>query len=239
MMSQEVSIEQVEGTVWITLDRQAKANAMTVDMSRQVTEAILKANEDEVVSSIVLTAAGEKLFSAGVDIREKSPDGDEAAQRARRSASTAALQDAVLDSGKPVVVALNGAAIGGGAMLALLADGCVAVNEASLSLPEIDIGIATFSGANIVQALGGRALAADLILSGRRMPAAEAVLRGLVAQSVPRAELRQAAAELAQRLGGKPRGPLGEIKRWINRPLKAAIAEAREEHARHRAPNKH
>ncbi|CAM4135463.1 3-hydroxypropionyl-coenzyme A dehydratase [Bordetella tumbae] len=238
-MSEEVTIEQSEGIAWITLDRPAKANAMTVDMSRCVTEAIVRANDDERVKAIVLTAAGEKIFSAGVDVRETAPDGDEAAQRARRSASTAALQDAVMDSGKPVVVALNGAAIGGGAMLAMLADSCVAVQEATLSLPEIDIGIASFSGANIVQTLGGRAVTADLILTGRRMPAAEAAARGLIQGVVPRAELRQAAASAAARLGDKPADAFKDIKRWINGPLKAAMAEAREEHARHRSPKKH
>lgn len=238
-MSQDVKIEQTDGITWITLDRPAKANAMTVDMSRCVTASIQQANDDEAIKAIVLTATGEKIFSAGVDVRETAPDGDEAAQRERRSASTAALQDAVLDSGKPVIVALNGAAIGGGAMLAMLADACVAVSEASLSLPEIDIGIATFSGANIMQTLGGRALAADLVLSGRRMPAAEAAARGLIASVAPRAELRQVAADTAGRLGDKPAQAFRDIKHWVNRPLKAAMAEARDAHARHRSEKKH
>lgn len=238
-MSQDVKIEQTDGITWITLDRPGKANAMTVDMSRCVTASIQQANDDEAIKAIVLTATGEKIFSAGVDVRETAPDGDEAAQRERRSASTAALQDAVLDSGKPVIVALNGAAIGGGAMLAMLADACVAVSEASLSLPEIDIGIATFSGANIMQTLGGRALAADLVLSGRRMPAAEAAARGLIASVAPRAELRQVAADTAGRLGDKPAQAFRDIKHWVNRPLKAAMAEARDAHARHRSEKKH
>jgi len=231
----DILVEREQDIVWIRLNRPAKANAMTVAMSQQARDAVVDANRDDAVKAIVLTAVGEKMFSAGVDIREASPDGDAAAQRARRSASSAALQDALLDSRKPVVVALNGAAIGGGAMLALLADACIAVPSASLALPEIDLGIATFLGASIVQTLGGRALAADLILRARRMGAEEAHARGLIAQLAEPAVLRQHAAALAQALGAKPASVYADIKAWINRPLKAALVEARARHAQQRA----
>lgn len=238
-MIEEVIYECDDGVAWITLNRPAKANAMTVAMSRETLALIRKADEDDGVKAIVLTATGEKIFSAGVDVREIAPDGDEAAQRERRSLASAAVQDAIVDSRKPVVAALNGAAIGGGAMLALLADARVAVTSASLSLPEIDIGIATFSGANIVQAIGGRALAVDLILSGRRLPAQEAREKGLINAVVEASALRLAATTLAQQLGAKPAGTFGAIKDWLNRDVKAAMAEAREAHARHRAPATH
>jgi enoyl-CoA hydratase/carnithine racemase len=154
--------------------------------------------------------------------------------RERRSAALAALQDAVLDTPKPVVAVLSGIASGGGAMLALLADACVAVDTAQLSIPEIDLGIATFSGANILEVIGGRALALDLVQSGRRMPAAEALTRGLITAVVARDELYARASAMAERLAAKDARAFAENKRWINRALKAALAEAREEHARHR-----
>ncbi|ALM84239.1 enoyl-CoA hydratase/isomerase family protein [Bordetella sp. N] len=234
-MTEEVNFDCADGIAWITLNRPAKANAMTVAMSRLATDYIAKANAQADVKAIVLGASGEKIFSAGVDVREAAPDGNESSQRERRSLASAALQDAILDSRKPVIAALNGAAIGGGAMLALLADARVAVPSASLSLPEIDIGIATFSGANIVQAIAGRLLAVDLILSGRRMSAEEAQDKGIINTVVEASGLRGAAADLAKQLGDKSSGTFGDIKRWLNRPLKAAIAEAREEHARHRS----
>src|SRR6185503_7404547 len=106
-----------------------------------------------------LTGAGERVFCAGVDVCEQPADGDMARQRERRSVALAALQDAMMDTPKPVIVVLNGMASGGGAMLALLADACVAVDTAQLSLPEIDLGIASFSGASILEVIGGRALA--------------------------------------------------------------------------------
>ncbi|MFM0487673.1 enoyl-CoA hydratase/isomerase family protein [Paraburkholderia graminis] len=230
-----VIVDRRDDVLWITVNRPEKANAMTVAMVEQISEAIVAGGEDPAIRAVLLTGAGERLFTAGVDIREKPQDGDVARQRERRSRALAALQDAVIDAPKPVVVVLNGAAIGGGAMLALLADACVAVDTAELALPEIDLGIATYSGANILATIGGRALALDLIQTGRRMPASEAMSRGLLQSVSSRDGLKSAAISVAANLGGKDVAAFADNKRWINRALKTSLAEAREEHARHRA----
>ena len=232
---QKLSIEREGSNVWITIDRSEKANALTVDLMERITAAIVGAGRDDNVHAVLLTGAGERVFCAGVDVREQPADGDMARQRERRSVALAALQDAVMDTPKPVITVLNGMASGGGAMLALLADACVAVDTAQLSLPEIDLGIASFSGASILEVIGGRALALDLIQSGRRMPAGEGATRGLIAAVASRDELRATARSLAERLGAKKPYALADNKRWINCSLKRALAEAREEHARHRA----
>jgi len=86
-----------------------------------------------------------------------------------------------------------------------------------------------------VAAVGGAAVARDLVQTGRRMAASEAVVKGLLARAVPRAQLLQAAAELADTLGGKKPAVFADNKRWINRSTKQALAQARDEHARHRA----
>lgn len=223
------------GLMWLTLNRADKANAMTVAMVEGLTTHIVQAGTDPAVQAILLTGAGERVFCAGVDVREQPADGDMARQRERRSHALAALQDAVLDTPKPVLVVLNGMASGGGAMIALLADACVAVDTAEVALAEIDIGIATFSGASIVEAVCGLAHARDLVQSGRRMPAPEARHIGLVRAVAPRAELVSAATALATLLGSKKPTVFADNKRWINRRVKAALAEARQEHARHRA----
>lgn len=219
----------------LTLNRADKANAMTVAMVEALTAQITQAANDADISAIVLTANGERVFCAGVDVREKPADGDPAAQRERRSHALAALQDAVLDVPKPVIVSLNGAATGAGAMIALMADACVAVESASIGLPEIDIGIASFSGANILTVIGGRALAMDLIQNGRKMPAGEALTRGLVRAAVGRVDLQGATQTAADGLAAKDAQAFADNKHWINRGLKAALTEARAEHARHRA----
>ena len=89
--------------------------------------------------------------------------------------------------------------------------------------------------ANILTIIGGRALALDLIQNGRKMPAGEALVRGLVRAVVPRSELETAGAAAAEVLGSKDAHAFADNKQWINRGLKAALAEARAEHARHRA----
>lgn len=229
-----VVTERKGAQLWITLNRPDKANAMTVSMVERATAALAEAAADDAVQAVVLTGAGERVFCAGVDVREQPADGDMTRQRERRSLGLAALQDAVMDTPKPVIAVLNGTAGGAGAMIALMADACVACDTAAVSMPEIDIGIASFSGASILEAIGGRALALDLIQSGRRMPAREAQARGLVRNVVARAELEQAGAALAEELGAKKAQAFADGKRWINRKLKAALAEARAEHARHR-----
>jgi len=227
--------EMHDANMWVIFNRPSKANAMTVSMMERATAAIVQAGRDPEIKAIVLTGAGERVFTAGVDIREKPEDGNQAGQRERRSHALAALQDAVLDTPKPIVAALNGSAVGGGAMLALLADACVAVESAAISLPEIDIGIASFSGSNILAVAGGRALALDLIQSGRPLDVADARARGLVRAVVARSELPSAADALARSLSAKDAHAFADNKRWINRAMQAAIAEARAEHARHRA----
>lgn len=237
-MDDRLLIEQHGPFRWLTFNRPDKANALTVDMLERTAAALSAAADDPTVQAVLLRGTGARFFSAGVDVREQPPEGGNAAvHRERRSTAHAALQDAVIDMPKPVVAVLNGLAIGGGAMWALLADACVAGEGAQLSLPEIDLGIATFSGANILEAIGGRALALDLIQSGRRMSALEAQGRGLVRQVVTGTgtELESAAQALAKSLGDKDARAFADNKRWINRSLKAALAEAREQHARHRA----
>ena len=224
----------VAGQLWLTLNRPQKANAMTVEMMQKSTAAILDAQTNDALKSIVLTAAGEKIFCAGVDIHEKPEGLDATQQRSRRSHALAALQDAILDSAKPLVVVLNGAAIGAGAMMALMADACVSVHTASISLPEIDIGIASFSGIDILTHVGGRALALDLIQSGRKMPIQEASIKGLVHALASREDLVRVASSMADLLGNKDPKAFAQNKRWINASLKASLDKARQEHARHR-----
>jgi len=227
-------VQQHKGNVlWLTLNRAAKANALTVTMSEQLAVAVGAAAGDRRTAAIVITGTGPKIFCAGVDLREPPPDGDMCGQRVRRSTATARLQDRMIESPVPVIVALNGLAVGAGAMMALMADACVAADHAALSLPEIDIGIPSFSGASILEARAGAALARDLIQTGRRLSATEAQARGLL-RAVATTTLPEAAQALAEQLGDKNAETFAEVKRWLNRGLKAAIQEARDEHSAHR-----
>jgi enoyl-CoA hydratase/carnithine racemase len=229
-----LEIERHDTCIVIRLNRPDKANALSVGLMEDATRALGAAAADAAVRSIVLTGAGERVFSAGADVREQPADGDVAAHRRRRSGALAALTDALIDNPKPVIAALNGVASGGGAMLAFLADARIAAENAALSLPEIDLGMSTFTGAAIAEVIGGLALAVDLVQTGRRMPAREALARGLVSAVVPRADLESRALELAGMLGKKDPGAFAANKRWLNRNLRAALAGARLAHEEHR-----
>jgi enoyl-CoA hydratase/carnithine racemase len=227
-------VERRDGYLWLTLNRADKANALAVGMMEGAAAALKDAVTDDTVRAVILTGAGHRAFCAGADVREQPGDGDMAAHRKRRSAGLAAFLDAIMDTPKPVVAVLNGIASGGGAMLALLSDARVAVDSAAISLPEINLGMATYTGAAIAMQVGGHVLATDLVQSGRRMPAAEALNRGLVSCVVPREELEAAAVRVAASLAEKDAKAFAANKLWLNRPMKAALAEARAEHERHR-----
>ena len=233
-VNDHLRLEQREGVLWITLDRADKANALAVGMMESAAAALKNAATNDAVRAVVLTGAGTRAFCAGADVREQPADGDMAVHRKRRSAGLAAFVDAIMDTPKPVVAAVNGIASGGGAMLALLCDARVAVDTAAIALPEIDLGMSTFIGASIAMEVGGHALATDLVQSGRRMPAPEALARGLLSAVVPRDSLDAAATEAAGRLAGKDAKAFAANKAWLNRRMKAALTEARAEHERHR-----
>lgn len=227
-------VEPRAAHLWISLNRAEKANALTVSMMEGAAAALAKAAADDSLRAVLLTGAGARVFSGGVDVREQPADGDMAAHRKRRGSALFALLNALVDCPKPVIAVLNGVASGGGAMLALVADARVAVDTAGLSLPEINLGMPTFSGASIALEIGGLALAADLVQSGRQMPAGEALARGLVSAVVPRAELEAEATRIAGTFAGKDPNAFAANKRWLNRGLKAALAQARVANEEHR-----
>lgn len=227
-------IERREGYLWLTLNRADKANALAVGMTVGAAAALREAAGDDTVRAVILTGAGHRAFCAGVDVREQPADGDMATHRKRRSAGLAAFLEAIMDTPKPVIVVLNGIASGGGAMLALLSDARVAVDTAAISLPEINLGMATYTGIAIAMEVGGHALATDLVQSGRRMPAAEALTRGLLSIVVTRDGLDAATLRIAGELADKDAKAFAANKLWLNRRMKAALAEARAEHERHR-----
>ena len=230
---EHLSIDKRESLLWLRFDRAEKANALTAGMMEGAARALHDAASDASVRAVLIMGAGEKVFCAGVDVREKPADGDMDAHRKRRSAALSALLNGVLDTPKPVIAVLNGIASGGGAMLALVADARVAVDSAELSIPEINLGMPTFPGAAIATQIGGLALATDLVQTGRRMAAAEALARGLLTSVVPRAELEQEAMRVAALFVQKDAAAFAANKQWLNRGIKAALVDARvagEEH---------
>ena len=163
----------------LTLDRPERMNALSRELIRAIGDAARAAASDDDVRAIVLTGAGDKAFCAGADLKERqgfTKDDVRAQLRLYRSEL-----GAIDRSPKPVVAAINGVALGGGLELALMCDLRVAVPMAELALPET--GLAIIPGAGGTQKLArvvGEARAKELILTGRRLSAGEALGWGLV-----------------------------------------------------------
>jgi enoyl-CoA hydratase/carnithine racemase len=143
---------------------------------------------------------------------------------------------AVLDCPKPLLAVIRGKAVGGGAMLALLADEVLMEQGASLSMPELGFGLPSPIGAAIIAARGGRAMAHALVQAGETIGAEAALAGGLACSVRPDAELDDWALARAARLGAAPAAAFAANKAWMNAALREALQRA-EAHARdaHRA----
>ena len=183
----------------VTLNRPAVLNALSVRTLEDLDRVIAGLGASADVSAVVITGAGEKAFAAGADIQELA--GLDAAAASAYSARGQAVLDRIDRLGKPVVAAINGYALGGGCELALACTLRVAADHAKLGFPEIGLGaIPGFGGTQRLPRLVGRGRALELVLTGRRVEAAEALAIGLVHKVVPRAALLDEAIGLAEQL---------------------------------------
>lgn len=226
-----VSFERRGDIAWLCIDRADKANAMTADMMAQMTAYVAAGVSDAGIRALVLTGTGARAFSGGVDVRTVS---ELPADQARRLRSERFFELVIALAGfpKPMITRMNGVASGGGAMIALLADRVVAVENAAISLPEIDLGGPTMPGLAILTHLAGAGVASDLVQSGRRMPAAEALTRGLITEVVAAPELDARTEAAALLLGSKPANAFTLNKQWLRKPLLEALHAAEAAHSR-------
>jgi len=179
----------------ITLDR-PKANAIDVPTSRALYAAFDRLRSDDGLRVAVLTGAGERFFSAGWDL--KAAAGGEGIEADHGPGGFAGLTE-LFDLGKPVIAAVNGLALGGGFELVLAADLVVAAEHAEFALTEVTLGLVPDAGGLLRLASRlPRPIAAEWLLTGRRIGAEEAARWGLVNRVVPLAGLRPAALELAR-----------------------------------------
>ena len=192
-----VRVDRRQGIWEITLDR-PKANAIDHATSRLLSAAFIEFRDDPTARVAIMTAAGDKFFSAGWDLKAAA-SGDSLDYGAGGFAGLTEL----FDLHKPVIVAVNGMAAGGGFELTLAADLVVAADHAEFFLPEVRIGIVPDSGGILrLPKRLPRAIALELLLTGRRMAAAEAARYGLVNKVVPKSELMARARELANGIVG-------------------------------------
>lgn len=202
MPSSELQEEDRGPARWLILNRPAQRNSLTAGLVLLLREALTRADQDPAVRAICLTGAGEKAFCAGADLSfAPASDGLLAAHEARRA--YAALLAEFTRLGKPVVACVNGAVMAGGLGLLASCDLAVAVEDASFGAPEVDVGLFPYMALAPLSRCIGRRAALELVLTARRLDAAEAKSIGLVNRTVPRAELALRTQELLETLAAK------------------------------------
>ena len=202
-MGENVRVERRGAVLEIMLDR-PKVNAIDHATSRQLGLAFAQLRDDPDLRVAVLTGAGERVFSAGWDLKALESGEQQLdnwwESEAEVPGGFAGITE-MWDLNKPVIAALNGLAIGGGFEIALACDLVIAAEHVEFALPEMPLGIIPDAGA--IQRLPRRIpynVAMEMLLLGRRMPAEEAYRHGLVNLVVPAEDLMATARDWAERL---------------------------------------
>jgi enoyl-CoA hydratase/carnithine racemase len=225
----ELLIEDRGGVRVLTMNRPDKRNALNMALSEALLAGLRAAEADDSVRSIVLTGAG-AAFCAGADLTEfRDLTPDNAALVERRSELTMNLHRIFSRLSKPVVSAINGAAMGGGAGLALAGDVAVMASTAKLGYPEVRHGIvAAVVMANLVRNVGRKA-AFELVATGEPVDAAQACALGLINRVTAPDRLMEEAIALAQKLAAVDRPAMAATKQLFYRVLDLPFDEALEE----------
>ncbi len=206
-----------DDVVVLTVDRQEKLNALDQQVVEEIGQALLEI-EAEAPRDIVVTGAGERSFIAGADIRAMSAMDP---MEAKRFSEIGHAAMALLDrSPVPTIAAINGFALGGGCEVAIACDIRIAAENAVLGLPEVGLGILPgMGGTQRLPRLLGPALAKELIFTGRRLNAQEALAMGLVNRVVGQGEALSAAKEMAAEISANAPLAVRHAKAAANRSL--------------------
>ena len=223
----EIVTERSEGVLRVVLNRPTKRNAMTSSMYVTLANIFTEAAKDEQTRVVLWRGAGDS-FCAGNDIEDflKNPPGP-------GESPQALLMNALVDFDKPIVAAVQGAAIGGGTTMLTHCDFVYAGESAKFRMPFIDLAVLPEFGSTCsVPAMIGHIRAAELILLGAPFDAKRAVELGFANQVVPDESLVATATETARKLAAKPTRAVQASKRLLKSPfrdwVKAAIKRENE-----------
>jgi enoyl-CoA hydratase/carnithine racemase len=194
-------VTEISGAICeVVLDRPEAMNALSTRMAMALTAACAEIAADRQVRAVVVAAAGERAFCVGADLKERAAMSD-AELIAQRPVFRAAF-GAVLGLPQPVIAAVQGYALGGGCELALSCDLIVADETAVFGLPETTVGLVPGGGGTqLALRRLGQGRAADLVLTGRQIDAAEAERIGLADRLVTAGAAGECALSLALRIG--------------------------------------
>jgi enoyl-CoA hydratase/carnithine racemase len=198
----DLLVEQRGRARWLILDRPAQRNSLTPALIAALRDALAAADADGSAHVVCVSGSGEKAFCSGADLGSLPADAGALAAHESRRGYAALLAD-LSRLGKPVVACVNGSALAGGLGLLAACDLAVAADDAQFGTPEIDVGLFPYMALAPLSRVIGRRAALDLVLTGRRIDAAEAVRIGLLNAAVPRSSLAASAEGLCEKLAAK------------------------------------
>jgi enoyl-CoA hydratase len=224
MSYEAIRVEAADGVMTVTLNRPDVHNAMNNAMRRELTEVFAGLRADDATRVVLVTGAGERAFSAGADIREfVKPLVPVEFREERRRVDFRQEMDRCP---QPIVAAIRGHCFGGGLELALACDIRIAAEDAQLGLTEVNLAIIPGGGGTQrLPRVVGRGKALEMILTGARVPAAEALRIGLVERVVPVAELMPTTLALARAMADKAPIALRYAKEAVVSGLQMSLAD--------------
>ena len=224
MTYETILVDRQDHVVTITLNRPAVLNAQNNPMRRELFGVFADLRQDEDVRAIVVTGAGERAFSAGADIKEFLEP--RVPTRLREQRKRLDYRGEMDRCPQPIIAAIRGFALGGGLELALACDIRIAAEDAQLGLTEVNLAIIPGGGGTQrLPRVVGRGKALEMILTGVRVPADEALRIGLVERVVPVAELMPAALALARTMADKAPIALRYAKEAVVSGLAMSLAD--------------
>lgn len=200
LATDEILVSLDGAVLTVTLNRPAKLNAVTQEMSDSLVAVATWANESDAVRAVVLTGAGPRAFCAGSDIRQLDKYATPWSFRNRED-----YCDALRALRKPIIAAINGYALGGGLETAMICDIRLAADTASFAAPEVKLGWIGGGGMSTFLAhSAGASNAALMLMTGDTIDALKALAWGLITEVVPAAALVARAQEIAATIATRP-----------------------------------
>lgn len=215
MAHETLLTEQADGVLVVTLNRPAAGNSLSTRMAEELLDLWHGLAEPGEVRAVVLTAAGDKIFCAGADLKER--DGMTDDQWVAQHRLFEAMRDALVALPVPVICAVNGAAYGGGCEIALNCDFIYAASTAKFALPEVKLGIMPGLGGapNLARAAGERR-AREVLLTGDPFTAQEGAAWGVINRVCARESLVAEAIATARKIAANAPLSVRSIRRTLS-----------------------
>lgn len=218
------------GIYLLTVNRPKSLNALNADTLDEIAAAVAQVGADHSARALLVTGAGEKAFVAGADISQMQDFDSAQAQAFSERGNRTFRAFEMLPV--PAVALVNGYALGGGCELAMACDWIVASERAMFGQPEVNLGVvAGFGGTQRLTRLVGRAMAMDLLVTGRMVKADEALRIGLVNQVVPPDQLLEKGIEIARMIASKGPVAVRLTKQIVQRGQDLDLANACQQEA--------